>query len=217
MSSKNFKFTGTIIRLLASFGATKAITAISKAEEAVVTSADHGLESGDVVKLAGIVGMTELNGSTNIVEVVDDDTFKLVGVDSTGYTTYVSGGTAAPGVWSANFCELTSWNRSGSAAPTIDTTSLCSTFQENERGLPGFGTLELGYKYAPQTGVQKSLVALERSGEVTAVRRELPNQGGETVALGYVTTTSDQAGNGTIWTGTASIQLTGAPYDVELV
>lgn len=217
MASKNSKFHGSVINLLTAFAGSDAITAITKASEAVVTSTAHGLQDGDVVRIAGVVGMTDLNGGTYIVEVLTVDTFKLVGVDSTGYGTYVSGGTVATGTWSGNFCELTNWTRTGTAAPTIDTTSLCSTFQENERGLPGYGTLELAYKLAPNTSIQSALNALEKSGEITAFRRILPNGAGETIALGYVTVTSDTAGNGTIWTGTASVQLTGSPYDVELV
>ena len=38
------------------------ISAITKADPGVVTSATHGLTAGDYVILDGIVGMTELNG-----------------------------------------------------------------------------------------------------------------------------------------------------------
>lgn len=220
MASKSFKFHGSIIKVLSGFGASsppQAITAISKAAEAVVTSAAHGLDTGDVVKLQGIVGMTELNDGVYIVKYLTANTFSLFGVDSTDYQTYVSGGTIQQGEYGPNFCELTSYNRSGAAAPNIDTSSMCSTYQESERGLPGFGTLELGYKFAPLTSVQATLNDLEASGDITAVQVILPNNGGMRVHKGYVTQTSEQAGNGTIWTGTASLQLTGQSLDVEVV
>lgn len=220
MSSKSYKFHGSIVKVISGFGASsppQAITAISKAAQAVVTSAAHGLETGDVVKPAGIVGMTELNDQVYIVEYLTANTFGLFGVDSTDYTTYVSGGSIQTGTYGPNFCELTSYNRSGAAAPNIDTSSMCSTYQESERGLPGFGTLELGYKFAPLTSVQDTLNALEASGDVTAIQVILPNSGGMRVHKGYVTQTSEQAGNGTIWTGTASLQLTGQSLDVEVV
>ena len=59
--------------------------------------------------------------------------------------------------------------------------------------------------------------ALEASGDITAVQVILPNNGGMRVHTGFVTQTSEQAGNGTIWTGTASLQLTGQSLDVETV
>ena len=220
MASKSYKFHGSIIKVLSGFGASSpalAITAISKAAQAVVTAAAHGLETGDVVKLTGIVGMTELNDGVCIVEYLTANTFGLFGVDSTDYTTYASGGSVLIGVYGPNFCELTSYNRSGAAAPNIDTSSMCSTYQESERGLPGFGTVELGYKFAPLTSVQDTLNTLEASGDITAVQVILPNSGGMRVHKGYVTQTSEQAGNGTIWTGTASLQLTGQSLDVAVV
>lgn len=219
MPSKSYKFQGSIVKISTGFGASSpslAVSAISKAAEAVVTATAHGLDTGDVVKLGdNIVGMPELNGGVYIVRYLTANTFGLIGVDSTDYGTYVSGATVSQSEFGPNFCELTSYNRSGAAAPTIDTSSMCSTYQENERGLPGFGTLELGYKFAPQTSIQSNLTALEASGEIAAIQVILPNNGGERVHLGYVTQTSEQAGNGTIWTGTASIQLTGQSVDVE--
>lgn len=220
MSSKSFKWTGSKIFVSLGFGADSpppGITAISKADPAVVTDAGHALESGDVVSLSGIVGMVELNGKTAIVNVLTNSTFELVGVDSTDYTTYTSGGTYTTALYGNQFCELTSYNRTGSAAPDIDSSSICSTEQETERGLPGTGTVELGYKFAPQEQIQARLNALERSGEDFALMVELPKDGGVRVLLGYVTQTGEQSGNGQLWTGTASIKLRAAPYDVEVV
>jgi hypothetical protein len=70
------------------------ITAITKANPAVVTAANHGFINGDVVKFASIGGMTELNGTTKTVANKSDNTFELSGTDSSGFTTYTSGGTA---------------------------------------------------------------------------------------------------------------------------
>jgi hypothetical protein len=73
---------------------TRTITAITKANPAVVTSNTHGFSNGDEVELNGIVGMTELNGRRFIARNVATNTFELEGEDSTNYTTYGSGGTA---------------------------------------------------------------------------------------------------------------------------
>lgn len=80
--------------------ATKVITGITKANPAVVTSAAHGYSNGDWVFLAGIGGMTQLNGRTAIVAGATTNTYQLHdtngnNINSTSYGTYTSGGTSA--------------------------------------------------------------------------------------------------------------------------
>ena len=73
--------------------ATTAITAITKANPAVVTAAAHGLSNGDRVFIQSVVGMTEVNNLEFTVANKTTNTFELSGVDSSSYTTYASGGT----------------------------------------------------------------------------------------------------------------------------
>lgn len=74
---------------------TPSIGGITKANPAVVTtSAAHGLETGDVVTISGVGGMTQLNGNSYTITVTGSTTFALNGVNSSGYGTYTSGGTA---------------------------------------------------------------------------------------------------------------------------
>jgi hypothetical protein len=73
----------------------KDITAITKANPAVVTSSSHGYSDGDHVWIASVVGMTEVNGRRFTVANKTTNTFELSGVNSTDYTTYSSGGTAS--------------------------------------------------------------------------------------------------------------------------
>ena len=74
------------------------ITAITKANPGVVTSAAHGLANGDTVLIEDVVGMTEVNDIRFLVAEKTTNTFELtteagVDVDTSGYTTYTSGGT----------------------------------------------------------------------------------------------------------------------------
>ena len=69
-----------------------AITNITQANPAVVTSAAHTLTTGDIVTIYGVVGMTQVNGGTFTVDVINTSSFQLRGVNSTGYTAYSSGG-----------------------------------------------------------------------------------------------------------------------------
>jgi hypothetical protein len=86
---------GTTVAVGTATAATKAITAITAANPAVVTSNAHGYTAGQIVYLDAIGGMTQLNGRAFQVANPAANTFELKGCDSTNYTTYTSGGTAA--------------------------------------------------------------------------------------------------------------------------
>ena len=77
----------------------KTITAITKANPGVVTSSSHGFSNGDTVVISGVVGMTQVNGKRFKVASVATNTFALQDIDgnnvnTSSYTTYVSGGVA---------------------------------------------------------------------------------------------------------------------------
>lgn len=69
-----------------------AITNITQANPAVVTSSSHTLSTGDIVTIYGVVGMTQVNGGTFTVDKINNNSFSLRGINSTGYTAYSSGG-----------------------------------------------------------------------------------------------------------------------------
>lgn len=71
------------------------ITDVTQANPgAVTTGAAHGFNTGDQVTITSVVGMTELNGNTYTITVTAPTTF-TIGVNTTGFTAYTSGGTAA--------------------------------------------------------------------------------------------------------------------------
>lgn len=79
---------------------TKAITAITKANPGVFTSAAHGYSNGDWIFIQSVGGMTNFNGLTWIVQNVTTNTFTVTdlfgtAVDTTNFSVYTSGGTAA--------------------------------------------------------------------------------------------------------------------------
>ena len=75
--------------------ATQNITNITQASPAVVTIASHGYTTGDKIHIASVSGMTELNGRRFSITVLTANTFSLDDEDSSSYTAYSSGGTAA--------------------------------------------------------------------------------------------------------------------------
>jgi hypothetical protein len=80
------------------------ITAATQADPIVLTVVGHGLSDSQMIHVSGVVGMTELNGNQYYVDVLSVDTLALysdsaltTSIDGTsGYTAYVSGGTATP-------------------------------------------------------------------------------------------------------------------------
>ncbi len=76
------------------------ITDITAANPGVVTAAGHGFSNGDEIYISGVVGMTEVNGTVFTIASVTTDTFEIV--DTSGYTAYSSGGTAAKYVQSGD-------------------------------------------------------------------------------------------------------------------
>lgn len=75
--------------------ATKAISAVTQATEAVITITAHGYSVNDRFKIAGIAGMTDLNNWTAAVVAVIDANRVQVDIDTTKYAAYSGGGTAA--------------------------------------------------------------------------------------------------------------------------
>jgi hypothetical protein len=73
---------------------TATITNITKANPAVVTASSHGFTNGQKIIIRNVVGMTEVNNLVFTVAGATTNTFQLSGINSTGYTTYVSGGSA---------------------------------------------------------------------------------------------------------------------------
>ncbi len=78
------------------------LTGLSQANPAVVTSANHGLVTGDRVQIAGVAGMTQVNGQIYRVTVINSSSFSLgsddplatsTTIDSTGFGAYTNGGT----------------------------------------------------------------------------------------------------------------------------
>ena len=72
--------------------ATVTITGATQANPVVIT-ATNTFEGAETVTIAGVVGMTELNGNSYIVANPTSTTFELSGIDGTGFTAYTSGGT----------------------------------------------------------------------------------------------------------------------------
>ncbi|MCK9468477.1 MAG: DUF2460 domain-containing protein [Porticoccaceae bacterium] len=87
-------FTADYTRGIITLSANKqrSITGITQAAQAVITvGAAHGIVTGDSVVIRNVAGMTEINGRRAAVLSTTSTTI-TVGIDSTGFTAYDSGG-----------------------------------------------------------------------------------------------------------------------------
>lgn len=80
------------------FGGAVNIANINKANPAVVTTqTNHGFSTGDVVIIQNVLGMVQANkAGTYTITVISPNQFSLNSTDSTGWTTYTSGGIVYP-------------------------------------------------------------------------------------------------------------------------
>jgi hypothetical protein len=77
----------------------KAITGITQAAPTVITCSGHGVPDGWPVAIVSVKGMTQINASTppksseyDTADYIDTNSFSLLGVDSSLYKAYTSGG-----------------------------------------------------------------------------------------------------------------------------
>lgn len=68
------------------------ITGITAADPPVVSVASHPYETGNLIYISDVSGMTEVNVKVFEITKIDAGSFSLIGVDGTKYTAYVSGG-----------------------------------------------------------------------------------------------------------------------------
>lgn len=132
------------VRVSTATGTAKTITAISKANPAVVTSTGHAIADGSIVVVDGVTGMAEVNGRVFVTASSAANTFALRGVDSTNYTTYVSGGSANVLTMSP-IANTKNFNVAIDEANEVDVTNLQSIAKEFRLGLKGSWTMSCDY------------------------------------------------------------------------
>lgn len=71
----------------------KNITGATALNPCRVNSSNHGLSTGAVIYITGVLGMTQLNDNYYTITVETSNTFTLDGVDGTSFSPYTGGGT----------------------------------------------------------------------------------------------------------------------------
>lgn len=191
---------------------TTAITAISKASKAVLTVGTHTFVKGDIVKIAAVVGMTEINGLKGIVEATTATSVTLANIDSTAFTTYTSGGTAGL-LQFFETCQHKSYSGFDGQASEIDTTTLCSTAKEKSLGLQDFGGMSADLHYVEDDAFQIEAKVAKKEG-VSRWFKLVKKNGYIKCFEGFVRSLSDSGAVDGTNAGTLAVTITGEVYEV---
>lgn len=208
MPSTAISAQGSTLQIGTATGVAKPITAITLGNPCVITSAAHGLSRGDVVSLAGIVGTTQLNGVTAVVQYVTVNTISLAGIDSSLYTAYASGGTLTPVTWT-QINNIKTFSGFDGAASEIDVTNLSSTAKEFRLGLVDPGNFQIDFDNDYADAGQIALRAAQASGVAKQFRLTLPNLNTATFT-GFVKKVSNSGGVDQVYKAQAQIRISGA-------
>ena len=147
MASTAISAQGSTVSIGTTTGSAINITAVALTNPCRVTLASvTGLNKGDVLTIAGVVGTTQLNGNSYVIQYIEPTTkiVTLAALDATGFTTYTSGGTATPVQWT-KVANVRSYNGFDGSASEIERTNFDSTAKEFILGLvdPGQFMIEV--------------------------------------------------------------------------
>ena len=196
----------TVLAIETGSGGAKTITAIAKGNPAIITATAHGFANGDVVTLASIGGMTELNGVTAVVQFKTTNTFAIA-VDSTSYTTYTSGGTATPVAYT-EIGEAKTWSGLDGQANEIDVTHIRSTAKEYRLGLQDFGNFQIELNKIFSDAGQAAAIAAKAAGTVKSIKLTYPTGNTQTFDA-LIKAFPISGGVDGVLTGTLQLRVTG--------
>lgn len=153
------KSQGTLLKVETTRAATKTITGITAANPPVVTATAHGYTNGDIIALANIGGMVQLNDRVFVIANIAANTFELRGVNALAYTAYTSLGDSYKLTMTV-VGKVRNFSAPGSASADIDATHLQSLRMEKLTGLADDGDYSFGVVLEPtdtgQTALQTS-------------------------------------------------------------
>jgi len=156
------------------FALAKVVTAISKANPAVVTSTAHGQLAGAVGYMDKMNGMQELDGMAVAVANPVSATFDLPDVDSTNFTTFTSGEFVPVQTW-ATLANSTKVDIGGGDATKLDTTVLLDNSKQEENGMLAAQTISIDLLAEQVTNTAaKHLRTVARNGGYALVRVTYP-------------------------------------------
>ena len=205
MTSTALSAQGSVLSLGTGTGTAKNITGVTLGNPTIITATGHGFSVGDVVTIAGVGGTTTVNG-TWVVTNKTANTF-AINLDTTGGTTYTSGGTATPVSWTP-VANVRTFSGFDGSANIIDVTNLSSQSEEIRPGIPRFGGMSFEIDWDHGDPGHLAILARQLSQAQTAFKLVLPDTRTATWN-GYVMKVPSQGGVDQVVRGTVDVRITG--------
>lgn len=178
---------GTQLAIASAYGASKAMSAITNAVEAVATlEAAHGIIVGDIFEVTS--GWDRLSGRVVRAKTVatNDVTLELVDTSSTTYYPAASGVGTIREV--TTFTQITQIDNVSASQPSVnfvDVTTLSDQTTKRIPSLDNFPDLTASVLYDPNLSWVPIVLAASLSNSIVAVRLTLAN-GSKVYANGYI-------------------------------
>ena len=193
-------------------GTAYAVTAVTKATKAAVTWTSGAVPvAGDVILCGAIPGRPEINGLLGIVQATPAPTATgaTVAIDSSGFATAGTTGTATPQTFS-KVGNVQDFTPDGGTANVIDVSNMDSTAKEKRQGLQDMGNYSLTYDTDDTDVGQLALIAARTAQSIKVFKQTYP--GGLLVRAwqGFVQKVAEpSAGVDKVLRGSATIVVTG--------
>ena len=187
---------------------TLTITGATKANPCVVTAANTFV-GGEIVQIDAVGGMIEVNGRAFVVASPVAGSFALKGVDSTGYTTFTTGGTVTAQTMTT-IGNVKTFNLTPDSPTEIDVTNLASTRKEFRVGLAGSWKMTADYDVDTADIGQAELAKASGAGTSRVLTIVLTN-GKVFAGVGYVLSATADGSPDAVVKGQISFRGTGQP------
>jgi hypothetical protein len=139
----NVKGRGIRVEIAATFGTAKVVTAVTKANPGVATSAAHAMANNTVGYFDTVAGMVQLEKQACRLKNVTTNTFDLQGLNTSQFSDFVSGNFINVLTWQT-LAEATSYRFGGGSAEKLNATRLIDIITQEELGNLPADALNLG-------------------------------------------------------------------------
>ena len=194
------------------------ITDVTATNPGTVTASGAATQKGDIITIDGLEGF---NGSYVVSSVDSSGIITLAGADWSGLNdpTDLSDAVATSVQFMNNFCQLKSFQKSGSTVAQEDVTTICDVDGTNyEPGDREEGTITLQFWYDMTNAVQEQLEDYEFSQEKFWTKVVLPNNKGAVLFYGAIETGLNMdgaTGSPGRWDSGCAIRVSGRRYNVK--
>lgn len=187
----------------------KAVTAVSKADPAVVTAAAHGLAAGVVGYFSGVQGMVQLEGQAGRVANPVSGSFDAIGIDSAKWPDFTNAAVFIPVASWGTYAAATNYAIGGGEGSELDATRLIDDISQVETGLLAAQSVTFGAlaEDAPSAVLEKIRKAA-RNSDYLVVRITLKS-GAQRIFRGQPSMPGEDVQKGQLGTGSLSFKVKG--------